>query len=130
MKAPRLRSVLWVVPMLVVAGCLGGTEPRVVILNNIELIGDAQVAPAGTLLPAPIVVVITDIDNRPVRGVRIAWDLFGGSGSFSETLSLTDANGRAQVRWTLGTTPGHYLARARVDEPNVLLSVEFGATAE
>jgi adhesin/invasin len=67
--------------------------------------GDEQTAPAGSVLPDPLVVAVTDEFGNPIEGVTIAWTAEGG-GSVSEATTVTDAQGRASVTRTLGPTAG------------------------
>jgi hypothetical protein len=67
--------------------------------------GDGQSGPAGTALPAPLVVEVTDAFGNPVAGFPVSWTAEGG-GSVSETSTSTDAAGRTSVTRTLGPTAG------------------------
>lgn len=62
-------------------------------------------ATVGTALAAPLRLTVTGTDGKPVRGVRVTWSADDG-GSVSALGSLTDANGVAATRWTLGPTAG------------------------
>jgi adhesin/invasin len=67
--------------------------------------GDAQTAAVGTVLPAPLVVEVTDAFGNPIEGVTITWTAEGG-GSVSAPSTLTDGQGLASVTRTLGPTAG------------------------
>ena len=67
--------------------------------------GDGQTGPAGTALPGPLVVEVTDAFGNPIEGVPITWTPEGG-GSVSETSTTTDGEGRTSVTRTLGPTSG------------------------
>ena len=67
--------------------------------------GDDQTGPAGTELPDPLVVEVTDAFGNPIEGVPIAWSVEGGGG-VSEAATTTGADGRTSVVRTLGTTAG------------------------
>jgi hypothetical protein len=75
--------------------------------------GDAQVAPAGTLLPNALSVLVTDDQGDPAQGVSVTWSTQGGS--LSASTSSTGSNGQASVQWTLGPQVGEQLATASVD---------------
>jgi plastocyanin len=60
--------------------------------------GDAQVAVAGTTLPAELRIVVT-ADGAPAPGVPVLWAT--GEGSVSPTADTTDENGESTSRWTL-----------------------------
>ena len=67
--------------------------------------GNGQSAPAGTALPAPLVVEVTDAFGNPIPNVPISWTAEGG-GSVSETSTTTDGEGRTSVTRILGPTAG------------------------
>jgi adhesin/invasin len=74
--------------------------------NGLTLVsGDAQTAPAGTALPEPLVVKVTDGFGNPVAGVTVAWAAVGG-GSVSDAETTTDATGSTSVTRTLGPVAG------------------------
>jgi alpha-tubulin suppressor-like RCC1 family protein len=70
------------------------------------LTGNNQSGSPGAPLPDSLRVRLTDQFGNPVSGVTILWAPLAGSGSVSPTTSVTDANGRAATRWTLGSTGG------------------------
>ena len=67
--------------------------------------GDGQSGPAGTVLPEPLVVQVTDAFGNPIAGVPIAWTTDGG-GSVSAAATQTGADGLASVVRTLGGGAG------------------------
>jgi hypothetical protein len=67
--------------------------------------GDGQTGTAGTALPEPLVVQVTDAFGNPIEGVPIAWAAEGG-GSVSAPATTTDAVGRTSVTRTLGPAAG------------------------
>lgn len=74
--------------------------------NGLSIVsGDGQSGPAGTVLPEPLVVEVTDAFGNPIAGVEVAWTVEGG-GSVSASSSTTDASGRASVTRTLGSAAG------------------------
>lgn len=87
--------------------------------------GDLQTAAAGAALPAPLTVLVTDKDNKPVSGRRVDWDVGAGSGSVSPTSSTTDSRGLATTAWTVGTSAGLARVNAQI---NGLNPVAFTAT--
>jgi VCBS repeat-containing protein len=83
--------------------------------TTIELAsGNNQSATAGTALPNPLVVRVTDANDNPVANVGVTWAAQVG-GSVSEATTATDANGLAQVTRTLGVLPGTYTTTATVE---------------
>ena len=67
--------------------------------------GDGQSAPAGTLLPDPLVVSVTDAFGNPVAGAAVSWSALGG-GTVSASSTITGADGITSVTRTLGPTAG------------------------
>jgi adhesin/invasin len=90
--------------------------------------GDGQSAAAGTVLPAPLVVKVTDQFGNPIEGVTIAWTPEGG-GSVSETSDVTDAQGLSSVTRTLGPTAGPQTTLASSDAGLAGSPVIFNHTA-
>jgi Big-like domain-containing protein len=76
--------------------------------------GDGQSALAGTSVPEPLVVRAKDGSGNPVADLAVTWVIGSGGGSLAPETSLTDAQGRASTRWTLGATPGANTATAVV----------------
>ena len=76
--------------------------------------GGDQSAPAGSVLPEPLAVRVTDVFGNAVEGVTLTWTTQGG-GSLSATSAVTDAAGRSSVTRTLGPTAGSQTTEARAD---------------
>jgi hypothetical protein len=68
--------------------------------------GDGQKASVGDPLPAPLVVRMALPDGRPLVGAAVRWSIGTGAGSLDPELTVTDADGRAQTEWRLGTLFG------------------------
>jgi hypothetical protein len=66
--------------------------------------GGGQTAQAGAALANPIVVRLV-AGNTPVAGATVSFAASSG-GSLSAPSAVTDGNGQAQVRWTLGSSVG------------------------
>jgi hypothetical protein len=81
------------------ANAVAGPVAKIVIVS-----GDAQSAAAGSALPAPIVVQVTDAYGNPVAGATVTWA--AATGTLAAVTSVTDANGRATNALTLGGTAG------------------------
>lgn len=64
--------------------------------------GDGQSGMVLGTLPAPIVVQVTDGTGAPVAGVVVSFAPLAGSGVTSAASVVTDATGKASVRWSLG----------------------------
>lgn len=91
--------------------------------------GDDQTGGIGAALPQPLVVTVTAADNQGVEGVEVVFSVAAGNGSLSATSVFTDAQGMAQVIWTLGSVPGTMQATATVPAAGDA-SVMFVATAQ
>jgi hypothetical protein len=64
--------------------------------------GGNQTATAGTMLPAPIVVKVTDSAGVALRGIAVDFTAQGGGSASAAT--TTDSLGMATAQWTLGTS--------------------------
>jgi adhesin/invasin len=74
--------------------------------NGLTMVsGDGQSAAAGSALPDPLVVSVSDAFGNPVSGVEITWTAMGG-GSVSAATTTTDDQGRTSVTRTLGPAAG------------------------
>lgn len=66
------------------------------------LSGQDQEGVVGTELPSPLRVEVVDSDDRPIPGQIVNFRVVQGGGSVFAGAALTNANGVAQERWTLG----------------------------
>ncbi|HEX6057429.1 MAG TPA: Ig-like domain-containing protein, partial [Gemmatimonadaceae bacterium] len=96
--------------------------------------GNGQQGVVGEELVGPLVVKVTDDRGRPVRGQLVNWRVTAGGGSVFAGSALTNREGVAQERWTLGTVAGaaqRVEARAVDDVTGAaLVFATFEATAE
>ena len=76
--------------------------------------GDGQSALAGTSVAEPLVVRAKDGSGNPIADLAVTWVMGSGGGSLAPETSLTDAQGLASTRWTLGAAPGANSATAVV----------------
>jgi adhesin/invasin len=67
--------------------------------------GNNQSAPVGTTLASTLEVKVTDRFGNVIPNATVQWSDDAG-GTLSATTSVTDANGIAQVQYTLGSTSG------------------------
>jgi hypothetical protein len=67
--------------------------------------GDAQTAPAGSALPGPMTVKVTDQYGNPVPNVTVTFT-DDANGTLAATTVTTDANGMASDTITLGSAAG------------------------
>jgi hypothetical protein len=75
--------------------------------------GDQQSAPAGSELPSPLVVRVTDAAGAAVAGQIVNWVITEGSGSVFAGTAVTDDQGMAREWWTLGTAAGENALEVR-----------------
>ena len=110
----------------------GKDEPKVPAKLQL-LAGDDQEAVAGSELSDPVVVRVLDAEGNPIRGQLVNFRVTSGGGSVFSGSALTNAEGQAQARWTLGTStaaPQRLEARA-VDQESgaAIVLATFEATA-
>ncbi|HEV8454140.1 MAG TPA: filamin/ABP280 repeat domain-containing protein [Gemmatimonadales bacterium] len=93
--------------------------------------GDRQTGTVGQPLGEPIVVVVTDPENRPVEGIEVAFVVPPGATIAPNDTVATGADGRATVNYTLSTSSGDQVveARAKPVVPSSSLTTTFTATA-
>lgn len=75
--------------------------------------GRLQVALPSAALPAPVEVLVVDSAGHPAQGETVSFAVARGGGSVGAASAVTDANGHAQVIWTLGPQPGDNVLEAR-----------------
>jgi hypothetical protein len=75
--------------------------------------GNNQSSMIGSLLPAPLVVVLTDATGNPVPNKPVIFKVTQNDGMVAaggpptpSVIAMTDAQGQAQVQWTLGARAG------------------------
>lgn len=67
--------------------------------------GSGQSAEVGETLPGAVTVELLDLAGDPVGGATVTWSP-SGDGSVGPADTQTDALGRAQATWTLGSSGG------------------------
>ena len=102
------------------------TVPSEDLYTLTKVSGDEQQGPAGTALAEPFVVSVLDQNGSAFAGVVVTFSVLKGGGTLSTTTAITDANGRARSRLTLGPEPGTNTVTATVAG---LEPVTFTATA-
>jgi hypothetical protein len=90
--------------------------------------GGDQRDTVGQELPQPLVVRVLDARGRPVRDAIVNFRVVAGGGSVFAGAALTNAEGEARERWTLGTTARDtQRVEARAVDPATGQAVVFGA---
>jgi plastocyanin len=101
---------------LVAGGCGGDNNtqptPETVLSKPPTKSGDNQSQVIGGPLSQPLRVLVTR-NGDPAEQVTVGWSTPDG-GDLGAANSLTDADGIAQMTWTLGPVPGPQTARASV----------------
>jgi PKD repeat protein len=99
---------------------------------NIEIVdGNDQRWRVNSLLPKPLVVRVTDSQNRPVEGVTVQFALDESTAGSVTPSAVTDTAGKAAASITLGTRVGTIKGDAWVAEEDAAseLTTEFVAMA-
>ncbi len=82
-------------------------EPTMVA-TSIEIVsGGDQTAIVETALTAPVIVIVKDQNGDAFTGATVKFETTDGS--VSAATGTTDANGKAEVTWTLGSTVGNQI---------------------
>ena len=101
-RLPHLRFALAMASAIVIASACSDDPSAPRVASDIEVVtGEDQGGPAGSQLPVPIIVSVTDAVGAPVANQPLAYTVTGG-GSLQEASTHTDQLGLALVRWTLG----------------------------
>jgi len=91
-------------PVTFTATALSGSPSTLIRVS-----GDDQSAAAGAELPNPLVVRLVDEAGNGVPNRAVTWVVATGGGTVSSPTSITDENGQASTRWTLGGPGGNTL---------------------
>lgn len=92
---------------MVLAGC--NAEPLTQPGTTTTLVavsGDQQTGAPGAVLQNDFSVRAVNAANAPQSGVTVTWTVTAGGGSLDHATSVTDANGLAAARLTLGAAAG------------------------
>jgi hypothetical protein len=89
--------------------------------------GDLQTAVVGGKLADPLVVRVTDAAGHAVPGQIVNFKVTKGGGSVFAGSALTNAEGKAQERWTIGTsTADTQVVEVRAVDPGTGDELTFG----
>jgi hypothetical protein len=88
--------------------------------------GNNQAARVSTTLPTAIVVRVVGINNTPIVGVPVTFQITAGAGVITPQSALTNAFGEVSVKWTLGPVAGTNTVTATVTN---LAPASISATA-
>ncbi len=98
------RTAALLVAALLVASCDSPTGSDADVPARLDVVSGArQRATVGTELPEPLVVRIVDRRGRPVANHVVNFRVTAGGGAVFAGTAITNADGEARERWTLGT---------------------------
>jgi adhesin/invasin len=75
--------------------------------------GNLQSVQGGQELANPIVVRLLDTEGKPIEKVAVGFSVVVGGGAVNPGSVLTDENGEARTKWTLGTSDANQVLQAR-----------------
>ncbi len=125
-----IRGVISIAASVVFAACGGGLDlPRPALLERVGA-SDNQVAVAGNRLERPLAVRVTTSDGATVvPRAEVRWEVVEGMGAvLSDSVTVADGAGEAQVVAQLGPEEGSYAIRATLVEESSQTAV-FNAIA-
>lgn len=103
--ANTLRAAAPALPGITVTFTATGVTGAATQIASLE--GDGQTVVAGTAVPVPPAVLVSDQQGNPVQGVGVTFAVTGGGGSLTGGAATSDASGVARVgSWTTGAVPG------------------------
>ncbi|MGH7471788.1 MAG: Ig-like domain-containing protein, partial [Longimicrobiales bacterium] len=110
----RAARVLAGLSTIVLAGCGETGINELLEAARVEAVSStAPSGPAGAQLPTPVAVRVLGSDNQPLPGVTVTFSAAQG-GTVSPASAVTNEDGLASTRWTLGNTAGQNVLTARV----------------
>lgn len=116
--------------LVAVASACSRSTPLDVLESSVGtqavLIGNGQVAAAGTELPRPIEVRVLDDAGRPVQGQIVNFVVTAGGGEVHGRAAVSDERGFARDWWTLGPRPGINRIEARAVNSTTGEAIVFG----
>ncbi len=113
-------------PLALTAAGVSGPAAKLV-----GVAGADQTAVAGSALPTPLGVLVTDVNDNPVVGATVTWSSAAGGGSVVLASTNTIADGTATTTALLGTVVGSNAYVATASNGSTALSgspVTFNAT--
>ncbi|HEU0013223.1 MAG TPA: Ig-like domain-containing protein [Longimicrobium sp.] len=104
---PTARLVCVALAAALAAACEDPSGSRAGPPASLDVVsGNGQTGPAGAELPVPLGVRVTDERGRPVKGQLVNFRVTAGGGTVFASAAITNADGIAHERWTLGTQAG------------------------
>jgi uncharacterized protein YjdB len=129
-------AIVRIMALLVLSACVEQVTPvkesAFLVTSQLDIVsGNTQVGEPGKMLPAPLVVRVTNSSGTPVSGHIVNFRVTSGGGKVFAGAAISDANGLAKERWTLGTNVGaaqRVEARAVDANGNPVVYATFTAT--
>jgi hypothetical protein len=116
------RAGVLVLSVAVLQACSDST-PAAPVASAVEAAASLG-ATATVASQLTLAVVVQDDRGRPVPGTPVTFEVTAGGGTLAASAVVTNTAGRAEARWTLGTTAGLNTAVARATGRTVTFSVE------
>ena len=105
----ELEAAVFTLPPVVFTATSLGIPAEIAVVA-----GTDQEVPAGSQVPVPPEVLVTDADGAPLAGITVTFGADRGA-VITGAAPVTDQAGRAAVgSWTLGTATGTYALEARL----------------
>jgi hypothetical protein len=76
--------------------------------------GNLQAVQGGLDLPNPVVVRLLDTQGAPIAKTAVGFSVILGGGAVNPGSALTDENGEARTKWTVGTGDVNQILQAKV----------------
>jgi adhesin/invasin len=126
-RALFLHPIARITALAFLAAC-GETGPSEQIppaaINNVT--GVPLQGPAGDVLAERVIVRVVDAASNPLPGVTVTFTAAAG-GSVSPATSVTNDDGEASTRWTLGPTPGNQALSVSAGGQSVQITATAGS---
>jgi hypothetical protein len=132
--ARTLSRIVLAAAVLALPACQDSTGAKAGPAAHLDILsGNAQTAPVLTELPQPVVVKVTDAQGHKVKNQVVNFVVTAGGGHVFAGTAITNDDGVAQERWTLGGVAGapQALEARAVDSSTgqALVFATFTATA-
>ncbi|HEX9982414.1 MAG TPA: hypothetical protein VGF69_04045 [Thermoanaerobaculia bacterium] len=100
----QVRATGYAAPVEATAAATTG-DPKLIVVDS----GNNQFGVASDALPRPLIAIVVDAGNNRLANVPVTFTVAQGGGNFDgqpSIVAVTDSDGRAIVRPTLGPEPG------------------------
>ncbi|HKP75189.1 MAG TPA: hypothetical protein VJT67_06565 [Longimicrobiaceae bacterium] len=128
MRFPRpLLTAAAALAVLALASCDSPTGSNQPVAARLDIVsGDLQTQTVAKELAQPLVVKVLDSKGKAVKQQIVNFVVTAGNGSVFAGSALTDDNGEARERWTLGTVAGDtQRVEARAVDPSTGAALVF-----